>query len=103
MEIVVLVLGIVGFVMSWVIVGCVPGALAILLGIARLLMKKKRLTKLGRVEIIIGIVFGVLAIGVSAYVYTAGIMDVDFVKIVRDFIDGLKEKLPFGSSEEVSP
>ena len=103
MEIVVLVLGIVGFVMSWVIVGAIPAGLAVILGSLRLLMKKKRLSKLGRVEIIIGIVFAVLAIGVSVYVYAAGIMDIDFVKIVREFIDGLKDKLPFGSGEEAAP
>ena len=103
MEIVVLVLGIVGFVMSWVIVGAIPAILAILLGVLRLLMKKKRLSKLGRIEVIIGIVFAVLALGVSVYVYTAGIMDIDFVKIVREFIDALKERFSFGSSEEVSP
>ena len=41
MEIIVLVLGIVGFVMSWVIVGAVPAALAIILGFGRLAIKKK--------------------------------------------------------------
>ncbi len=103
MEIVVLVLGIVGFVMSWVIVGAVPAALAVILGFLRLLMKKKRLSKLGRVEIVIGIVFAVLAIIVSIYVYAAGIMDIDFVKVVREFIDGLMDKLPFGGSQEATP
>lgn len=88
MEIVVLVLGLVGFVMSFVIVGAVPAVLAILLGALRLLMKKKRLTKLGKTEIIIGIVFGALAILISLYVYFAGVMDIDFVKIVRQQIDG---------------
>ncbi|MBR6159602.1 MAG: hypothetical protein IKQ40_04810 [Lachnospiraceae bacterium] len=103
MEIVVLVLGIVGFVMSWVIVGAVPAALAVILGSLRLLMKKKRLSKLGRVEIVIGIVFAVLAIIVSVYVYAAGIMDIDFVKVVREFIDGLMDKLPFGGPQEAMP
>ncbi|MBO4265768.1 MAG: hypothetical protein J5910_01100 [Lachnospiraceae bacterium] len=88
MEIVVLVLGLVGFVMSFVIVGGVPAVLAILLGVLRLLMKKKRLTKLGKTEIIIGIVFAALAIIISLYVYFAGVMDIDFVKIVRQQIDG---------------
>lgn len=41
MEIVVLVLGLVGFVMSFVIVGAAPAALALLLGVLRLLIKKK--------------------------------------------------------------
>lgn len=86
MEIIVLVLGIVGFVMSWVIVGAAPAALAILLGFSRLAFKKKPLRKLGKVEIIIGIVFAFLAIGVSIYVYVAGIMDIDFVKLVREWI-----------------
>ena len=72
MEIVVLVLGIVGFVMSWVIVGAAPAALAILFGL--------------------GIIFAVLAIGVSVYVYVYGIMDVDFVKLVREWITDI---LPF--------
>ena len=89
MEIVVLVLGIVGFVMSWVIVGAAPAALAILLGLLRLAIKKKPLRKLGKVEIIIGIVFAVLAIGVAVYVYVAGVMDVDFVKLVKEWIDGI--------------
>ncbi|MBO4904606.1 MAG: hypothetical protein J5367_05225 [Lachnospiraceae bacterium] len=88
MEIVVLVLGLVGFVMSFVIVGFVPAALAIVLGVLRLLMKKKRLAKLGKTEIIIGIVFAALAILISLYVYFAGVMDIDFVKIVRQQIDG---------------
>ena len=88
MEIVVLVLGLVGFVMSFVLVGAVPAALAIVLGALRLMIKKKRLTKLGKTEIIIGIVFAVLAIIVSLYVYFAGVMDIDFVKIIRQEIDG---------------
>ncbi len=87
MEIVVLVLGIVGFVMSWVIVGAVPAALALLFGPIRLLMKKKPLRKLGKFEIILGIIFAILAIIISVYVYLAGIMDIDFVKIVRGYID----------------
>lgn len=103
MEIVVLVLGLVGFVMSFVIVGAVPAALAIVLGSLRLLMKKKRLKKLGKTEIIIGIVFAVLAIAVSVYVYTAGVMDIDFVRIVREFIDGLKDRFSFGSGAEGQP
>ncbi|MCR5686542.1 MAG: hypothetical protein K6G58_00715 [Lachnospiraceae bacterium] len=89
MEIVVLVLGTVGFVMSWVIVGAVPGVLAVLLGLLRLLMKKKPLRKLGRFEIFVGIAFGVLAVFISVYVYLAGIMDIDFVNLVREFIDGI--------------
>ena len=88
MEIVVLVLGLVGFVMSFVIVGAAPAALALLFGVLRLLIKKKRLTKLGKTEIIIGIVFSVIAIIVSLYVYFAGVMDIDFVKIIRQEIDG---------------
>ena len=95
MEIVVLVLGLVGFVMSFVIVGAVPAALAIILGSLRLLMKKKRLKKLGKTEIIIGIVFAVLAIAVSVYVYTAGVMDIDFVNLIRVEIEEFKAKLPF--------
>ena len=92
MEIVVLVLGIVGFVMSWVIVGAAPAALAILFGLGRLTYKKKPLRKLGKFEIILGIIFAVLAIGVSVYVYVYGIMDVDFVKLVREWITDI---LPF--------
>ncbi|MBO4890343.1 MAG: hypothetical protein J5574_05060 [Lachnospiraceae bacterium] len=92
MEIVVLVLGIVGFVMSWVIVGAAPAVLAILLGLGRLAVRKKPLRKLGRFEIILGIIFAVLAIGVSVYVYVYGVMDVDFVKLVREWIN---EKLEF--------
>ncbi|MCR5832185.1 MAG: hypothetical protein K6G67_08625 [Lachnospiraceae bacterium] len=92
MEIVVLVLGIVGFVMSWVIVGAAPAALAILFGLGRLAYKKKPLRKLGKFEIILGIIFAVLAIGVSVYVYVYGIMDVDLVKLVREWI---KDILPF--------
>ncbi len=95
MEIVVLVLGIVGFVMSWVIVGMVPAILAIVLGALRLLIKKKRLTKLGKSEIIIGMVFAALAIIISLYVYYAGVMEVDFVKIVRQEIDDIRNALPF--------
>ena len=95
MEIIVLVLGAVGFVMSWVIVGAVPAFLAVILGSLRLLMKKKRLTKLGKTEIIIGIIFGLLALGVSIYVYVAGVMDIDFVNIVRMEIEEFKAKLPF--------
>ena len=92
MEIVVLVLGIVGFVMSWVIVGAAPAALAILLGLGRLAVRKRPLRKLGKFEIILGIIFAVLAIGVSVYVYVYGVMDVDFVKLVREWIS---EKLEF--------
>lgn len=95
MEIVVLVLGIVGFVMSWVLIGAVPAVLAVLLGTVRMLMKKKRLTKLGKTEIVIGLVFAYLAIGVSIYVYVAGIMDIDFVQIIRMEINELLDKLPF--------
>ncbi len=95
MEIVVLVLGIVGFVMSWVLVGAVPAVLAVLFGTIRLLMKKKPLTKLGKTEIIIGLVFAYIAIAVSIYVYVAGIMDIDFVEIVRMEINEFKNKLPF--------
>ena len=95
MEIVVLVLGIVGFVMSWVLIGAVPATLAVLLGTIRILMKKKRLTKLGKAEIMIGIIFGFLAIGVSIYVYVAGVMDIDFVNIIRIEIEEFKAKLPF--------
>ncbi len=95
MEIVVLVLGIVGFVMSWVIVGAIPAAIAILFGTFRLLMKKKRLTKLGKTEIVIGMIFAFLAVGVSIYVYVAGVMEIDFVEIVRSEIEGLLNKLPF--------
>ncbi len=94
MEIVVLVLGIVGFVMSWVLIGAVPATLAVLLGTIRILMKKKRLTKLGKAEIMIGIIFGFLAIGVSIYVYVAGVMDIDFVNIIRVEIEEFKMKLP---------
>ena len=89
MEIIVLVLGTVGFVMSWVIVGAAPAALAKILGLLRLAIKKKPLRKLGKVEIIIGIIFAVLAIGVSIYVYVAGVMDIDFVKLVREWIQGI--------------
>ena len=95
MEIVVLVLGIVGFVMSWVIVGMIPAVLAVILGAFRLLMKKKRLTKLGKTEIIIGMIFALLAVTIALYVYFAGIMEVDFVKIVRQEIDDFKNALPF--------
>ena len=95
MEIVVLVLGIVGFVMSWVIVGMVPAVLAVLLGAFRLLLKKKRLTKLGKTEIIIGMVFALLAVIIALYVYFAGVMDVDFVNIVRQEIDDIRNALPF--------
>ena len=95
MEIVVLVLGIVGFVMSWVLIGAVPATLAVLLGTIRIIMKKKRLTKLGKAEIMIGIIFGFLAIGVSIYVYVAGVMDIDFVNIIRIEIEEFKAKLPF--------
>ncbi len=96
MEIVVLVLGIVGFVMSWVIVGAAPAALAILFGLGRLMFKKKPLRRLGRVEIMIGIIFAVLAIGVAIYVYVAGVMDIDFVKLVREWIDNLIPDSLFG-------
>ncbi len=89
MEIVVLVLGIVGFVMSAVIVGAVPAFLAIILGSLRLMMKKKPLSKLGKAEIRIGIVFAVLAVIVSVYVYLTGIMDIDFVRIVRGYIQDI--------------
>ena len=95
MEIVVLVLGIVGFVMSWVLIGAVPATLAVLLGTIRIIMKKKRLTKLGKAEIMIGIIFGFLAIEVSIYVYVAGVMDIDFVNIIRIEIEEFKAKLPF--------
>ncbi len=95
MEIIVLVLGIVGFVMSVVLIGAVPATLAILLGTIRILMKKKRLTKLGKAEIMIGIIFGFLAVGVSIYVYVAGVMDIDFVNIIRVEIEEFKAKLPF--------
>ena len=95
MEIVVLVLGIVGFVMSWVIVGMIPAVLAVILGAFRLLMKKKRLTKLGKTEIIIGMIFALLAVTIALYVYFAGVMDVDFVNIVRQEIDDIKSALPF--------
>lgn len=87
MEIVVLVLGIVGAVMSPVIIGAVPAALAIVCGVLRLLMKKKPLRKLGKIEIIIGIVFAALALVISMYVYAAGVMNIDFVKLVRESID----------------
>ena len=86
MEIIVLVLGIVGFIMSFVIVGIAPATLAILLGVVRLMMKKKPQRKLARIETIIGIVFAVIAVIVGAYVYFAGVMDIDFVKIVRQDI-----------------
>jgi len=77
------------------LIGAVPAVLAVLLGTIRLLMKKKRLTKLGKTEIIIGLVFAYLAIGVSIYVYVAGIMDIDFVQIIRMEINVLLDKLPF--------
>ena len=87
MEIVVLVLGAVGLVMSPVIVGAAPAALGIILGVLRLLIKKKPLRKLGKTEIIIGIVLAVVAILISVYVYTAGVMNIDLVKIVREDIN----------------
>ena len=86
MEIVVLVLGLVGFIMSFVIVGIAPATLALLLGTGWLLVKKKPLRKLGRIETIIGIVFAALAIFVALYVYFAGVMEINFVKIVRQDI-----------------
>ena len=43
----------------------------------------------------IGITFGFLAIGVSIYVYVAGVMDIDFVNIIRIEIEEFKAKLPF--------
>ena len=90
MEIVVLVLGLVGFVMSWVIVGAFPAGLAIILGSFRMLMRKKKpLRKLGKFEIILGIVFAVLAIGISVYVYLTGIMDVDFVRLFKQWINDI--------------
>lgn len=95
MEIVVLVLGIVGFVMSWVIVGAVPAVLAILFGAGRLLFKKKPLKKLGKIEIIIGMIFAALAVIVSVYVYFAGIMDIDFVNLVREKIREITGFLDF--------
>ena len=87
MEIVVLVLGAVGLVMSPVIVGAAPAALGIILGVLRLLIKKKPLRKLGKTEIILGIELAVVAILISVYVYTAGVMNIDFVKIVRQDIN----------------
>ena len=70
-----------------VIVGAAPAALGIILGVLRLLIKKKPLRKLGKTEIIIGIVLAVVAILISVYVYTAGVMNIDFVKIVREDIN----------------
>ena len=89
MEIIVLVLGIVGFVMSWVIVGAIPAAVALLFGAVRLMIKKKPLRKLGRFEIILGMIFAALAVIISVYVYYAGVMEIDFVKIVRDEINDI--------------
>ena len=86
MEIVVIVLGLVGFVMSWVIVGIFPACLAIILGSFRLMMKKKPLRKLGKAELIAGMIIAALAIGVGIYMYLTGIMDVDFVKLFRQWI-----------------
>ena len=92
MEIVVLVLGIVGCVMSPLIVGALPAALAVLLGLLRLMLKKKKpLKKLGKAEIMIGIIFGVIAIIISLYVYYAGVMEIDFVKIVRQYIQNIRD------------
>lgn len=93
MEIVVLVLGIVGFVMSWVIVGIAPAVLAILLGAGRLLIKKKPLRKLGKTEIVIGIVFAALAVIIGLYVYFAGVMDIDFVRLVRTWIRDVTDSI----------
>ena len=59
------------------------------------MIEKKRLTKLGKAEIMIGIIFGFLAVGVSIYVYVAGVMDIDFVNIIRIEIEEFKAKLPF--------
>ena len=89
MEIIVLVLGTVGFVMSWVIVGAVPAAVALLLGAIRLMIKKKPLRKLGKFETVLGMVFAALGVLIGVYVYYAGIMDIDFVRIVRDDINDL--------------
>jgi len=95
MEIVVLVLGLVGFVMSFVLVGAIPAVLAVILGSIRLMLKKKHLAKLGRIEIIIGIVFAVIAIIISVYIYVAGVMDIDFVNIIRQETENIINILPF--------
>ncbi|MCR5673372.1 MAG: hypothetical protein K6F87_06620 [Lachnospiraceae bacterium] len=100
MEIIVVVLGTVGFVMSWVIIGAVPAALAVILGALRLMVKKKPLRKLQKAEIVMGMIFGLLAIGISAYVYYAGVMDIDFVRIIRQEIDDITSGIKgfFGSN-----
>ncbi len=92
MEIAVLVFGIVGFIMSPLIVGAAPAAFGILLGIFRLLNRKKHLKALGKIEITAGIVFGVLAILVSAYVYTAGVMNIDYRGFFSRMITEIKLK-----------
>ncbi len=89
MEIVILVLGLVGFVMSAVIVGIFPASLAIILGSLRLMIKKKPLRKLGKTEIMIGMIFAALAIIISIYMYLTGIMDVDFVKLFRQWVNDM--------------
>ena len=87
MEIVVLVLGIVGFIMSWVIVGAIPAALAIVLGPIRLMIKKKPLRKLGRFEITLGIVFAIPALIISIYFYFMHFKGIDFIEVIKMQID----------------
>ena len=64
-------------------------AIAVLFGAIRLMVKKKPLRKLGKFEIILGMIFGTLAVGIGIYVYYYQVMDVDFVNIVREYIDEL--------------
>lgn len=97
MHIAVLVLGIIGFIMSFVLVGIVPATIAVILGLVLMLSKKRRLHKLPKVEVIVGMVFAILAILIGVFVYISSTKGLDiyskWYREVVDFSIGIKDKV----------
>lgn len=98
MEIAVLVLGLVGFIMSWVVIGAVLCIIALLLGFICLKVKKHKLRVLGKIECIAGIFFSVLGILVAAVLIYGAVTGNSIIKVTNDVINRIEER--FGSDDE---
>lgn len=92
MQIAVLIIGLIGFIMSFAVVGIVPSGLGLLLGIGTFAVKKKKLKTLGKIEIIAGIIFSILGILISVVLYLGATKGMGIFGI---WFDMIVDKLQF--------
>lgn len=69
MQIAVLIIGLIGFILSFAVVGIFPSAAGLLLGLGTYAAKKKKMKLLGRIETVAGIIFSILGILISVILY----------------------------------